>query len=181
MTMLPQPAVPAGPHLRDIHLPPPPPWWPPAPGWWLLAGLILLLVFIGIWCWRRHRRAQHRRQQVLRELDRIAMNHRQDGDPAALATDMQQLLRRVARQHVPPAAMQRGEAWRQTLARMPISAVQLDRLLALDQHIYRRHAQAAFDVAAAVAAAREWLSLASKPARWKHAAQQPISKEATDA
>ena len=34
-------AAPAGPDLRDIHLPPAPSWWPPAPGWWLLAFVLL--------------------------------------------------------------------------------------------------------------------------------------------
>lgn len=42
--------------LRDIHLPAPVGWWPPAIGWWLLLGVLLLLIAIGVWGYRRWRR-----------------------------------------------------------------------------------------------------------------------------
>jgi hypothetical protein len=158
-------APPSGPSLRDIHLPPDPSWWPPAPGWWVLAVLALLALVLGAWRWQRHRRARHQRQQILLELDQLALRHRRDGDAAALATGLHQLLRRVARRHDALAANQRGEAWRQTLARMPVDAATLDILLALDQQIYRPHV--ALDHAAAVAAVRQWLRSALKPAAWK--------------
>lgn len=154
-----------GPTLRDIHLPPSPSWWPPAPGWWLLAGLILLALVVGIWMWRRRRHGVARRQRVLREVDRLAEQHRIDGDPAALAAGLHQLLRRVARQHDSGAARQTGVAWRQTLARMPVQAPVLDRLLALDDLIYR--ACPSFDHAAVVADVRTWLRIALKPSAWK--------------
>ena len=164
-------ATPAsGPSLRDIHLPPEPSWWPPAPGWWVLAGLLLLAGLAAIWLWRKHRRVQHQRRLVLFELDRVVTQHQRDGDPAALASGLHQLLRRVARKHDVLAAQQRGEAWRQTLARMPVDAVTLDRLLALDQQIYRP--PSSFDHAAAVTAARQWLRLALKPATWKRTARE---------
>jgi len=137
------PAPSPGPQLRDIHLPPAPPWWPPAPGWWALAVLLLALLLAGLWWWRRHRRALRQRRQVLRELDRLARQHQRDGDGPALASALHQLLRRVARQHDARAARQRGDAWRQTLARVPIDAATLQQLLALDQRIYRP--PAAFD------------------------------------
>jgi ABC-type nickel/cobalt efflux system permease component RcnA len=160
----------SGPSLRDIHLPPEPSWWPPAPGWWVLAGLLLLAGLAVIWLWRKYRRAQHQRRQVLLELDRLVMQHRRDSDQAALASGLHQLLRRVARKHDALAAQQRGEAWRQTLARMPVDAVTLDRLLALDLQIYRP--PSSFDHAAAVTAVRQWLRLALKPATWKRTAQE---------
>jgi ABC-type nickel/cobalt efflux system permease component RcnA len=160
----------SGPSLRDIHLPPEPSWWPPAPGWWLLAGLLMLALLGAIWLWRKHRRAQQQRRQVLHELDRLVMQHQRDGDQAALASGLHQLLRRVARKHDALAAQQRGEAWRQTLARMPVDAVTLGRLLALDQQIYRP--PSSFDHAAAVTAVRQWLRLALKPATWKRTAQE---------
>jgi hypothetical protein len=170
-----QPAPsPSGPHLRDIHLPPEPSWWSPAPGWWLLAVLLLALLLAGIWWWRRHRRALRQRRQVLRELDRLAQQHQRDGDALALASALHQLLRRVARQRDAQAARQRGDAWRQTLARVPVDTATLQQLLALDQQIYRP--LASFDHAASVTAVRAWLRLALKPASWK-----PVATEHADA
>jgi ABC-type nickel/cobalt efflux system permease component RcnA len=156
--------------LRDIHLPPEPSWWPPAPGWWLLAALLLLALLAAIWLWRRYRRVLHQRQQVMLELDRLVSRHQYDGDQTALASGLHQLLRRVARRHDALATQQRGEAWRQTLARMPVDAVTLDRLLALDQQIYRP--PSSFDHATAVIAVRQWLRLALKPAAWKRTAPE---------
>jgi hypothetical protein len=153
-----------GPVLRDIHLPPEPSWWPPAPGWWVLAACILVGVSLAAWGWRRYRRTRRRRQRVLQELEQVAAQYRHDGDPAALAGGIQQLLRRVARQHVPLAGRQRGEAWRQTLARMPLDAAALDVLVALDRHIYQ---PGAFDHTAALDAARQWLRQALRDRNWK--------------
>lgn len=172
--MMPSSAQPApslpGPQLRDIHLPPEPSWWPPALGWWLLAVLLLALLLAGIGWWRRQRRALQQRRQVLRELDRLAQQHRHDGDGLALASALHQLLRRVARQHDAQATRQRGDAWRQTLMRVPVDAATLQQLLALDRQIYRP--PASFDHAASVAAVRAWLRLALKPASWKPAAME---------
>ncbi|MDW2980314.1 MAG: DUF4381 domain-containing protein [Rhodanobacter sp.] len=165
-----RPAPSPGPQLRDIHLPPEPSWWPPAPGWWLLAVLLLAAVLAGIWWWRRHRRALHQRRLVLGELDRLARQHQHDGNGVALASALHQLLRRVARRHDAAAVRQRGDAWRQTLARMPVDAATLEQLLALEQQIYRP--PAALDHAAAVAAVRCWLQLALKPASWKSVATE---------
>ena len=161
---------PSGPTLRDIHLPPEPSWWPPAPGWWLLVALLLLALLVALWLSRRYRRVRRQRQQVLLELDRLVLRHQRDGDQAALASGLHQLLRRVARRHDALATQQRGDAWRRTLARMPVDAVTLDRLLALDQQIYRP--PSSFDHAAAVIAVRQWLRLALKPAAWKRTAPE---------
>lgn len=154
-----------GPKLRDIHLPAAPSWWPPAPGWWVLAALVLLGLVIGLMIWRRQRRFSWQRQRVLREVDRLAEQHRHDNDQAALAIGLHQLLRRVARQHDPSAARQTGLAWRQTLARVPVDASTLDRLLELDQLMYR--AQPSFDHVAAVNGAKKWLRAAMKRSAWK--------------
>ena len=154
-----------GPQLRDIHLPPAPSWWPPAPGWWLLAALLLLALLAALWLWRRRRVTQRKRQLVLAEVDRIAARYAQDGDQAALASALHQLLRRVARRQHALATQQRGTAWRQTLARVPVDASTLERLLALEQAIYQP--QSTFDPALALAAVRQWLRLALKPGAWK--------------
>ncbi|CAM5584234.1 hypothetical protein RLIN73S_01350 [Rhodanobacter lindaniclasticus] len=154
-----------GPVLRDIHLPAEPSWWPPAPGWWLL-GVLALLALAGLaWLWRRRHRARQRERRILGELDRLVQRHRQDGDRAALLGGMHQLLRRVAREHDAAAVRLRGEAWRQTLARVPVDAATLDRLHVLDQRLYqppRDH-----DERELVEAARRWLRLAVKPSIWK--------------
>jgi hypothetical protein len=154
-----------GPVLRDIHVPPDPSWWPPALGWWVLATLLLAGLLIGAWRWRRHQRIVRQREQVLVELERLALQHRQHGDQAALASGLHQLLRRVARRHDALSGQQRGEAWRQTLARVPVDAATLQRLMALEQAIYRP--QLPFDDVAAITAVRQWLRLALKRGPWK--------------
>jgi len=160
---------PQGPALRDIHLPPSPSWWPPAPGWWVLAALALLVLLAVIVGWRWWRRARRRRQQWFDELDRAMARYRRDGDHAALAGGIQQLLRRVARQHEAAAAHQRGDTWRRTLARMPLRPDALAALQALDRHIYQ---PGPFDAVAADRAARDWLRLASRARRWKRPAKE---------
>ena len=153
-----------GPKLRDIHLPPAPAWWPPAPGWWMLVALVLLALVAAAWLWRRHRRQQMRCRLLLDELEKLTARHTRDGDDAALAAGLHRLLRRVARSHDEAATQQRGERWRQTLARVPVAATALDRLVALDQAIYRP--QAKLDVPATLAAARDWLRAAARPGAW---------------
>jgi len=161
----------SGPELRDIHLPPAPPWWPPAPGWWLLAALTVLVLLGVAWAWRRRARLQRQRRQLLDELARLEAQHVRDGDAAALAAALQQLLRRVARRQDAAAVRQRGESWRQTLARVPVATPVLDRLLSLEQAIYRP--QASFDAPATLAAARTWLHAAARPRAWKDVVAEP--------
>lgn len=154
-----------GPVLRDIHLPPAPAWWPFAPGWWVLAGLVLLALAVAAWFWRRHRRLRKQCRLLLDELEKLAARHARDGDAVALAASIHQLLRRVARRHDEAATRQRGDRWRQTLARVPVATAVLDRLMALEQAIYRPQAQ--FDAPATLAAARDWLRAAARPRAWK--------------
>lgn len=144
-----------GPSLRDIHLPPAPSWWPPAPGWWLLAALALLAIAAGVLLWRRARRRRRQRARVLGEVGVLAARHA--GDAQALAAGLHQLLRRVARMRDPAAARLRGEPWRQALARVPVDADTLHRLLALEAAMYRPQP---YDVDAALAAVRGWLCAA---------------------
>lgn len=168
--------VASGPDLRDIHLPADPSWWPPAPGWWLLAALVLLAIVVAVRVWRRLRRVRDRRQQILGELDQLLRQHGGNDSSQGLLRDLHQLLRRVARRHDPAAARQRGEAWRQTLARVPVDAATLERLRMLDEQLYQP--PAARDDEATVAAVRTWLRLAVKPSNWKQVA--PV-REAADA
>jgi hypothetical protein len=163
-------AASAGPNLRDIHLPPEPSLWPPAPGWWVLAALLLLSLLLGLWIGRRHRHASRQRKQVLLDLEHLVQRYRRDGNQSGLASELHQLLRRIARRHDATATQQRGEAWRRTLARVPVDAATLDRLLALEQAIYRP--SSSFDHAATVAAVRQWLRLALQPSAWKPVAAE---------
>ncbi len=99
--------------LRDNHIPEPVPFWPPAPGWWLLTVLLVLLLCMAGWLWKRHRRTAYRRA-ALKELQylRQAMTQGQAGTTSIIA-ELSILLRRTAitrygRQQV---AALNGAAW----------------------------------------------------------------------
>lgn len=168
--MMPQSLRQSGPELRDIHLPPAPSWWPLAPGWWVLMVLGLLALIAAVW-FLLHRHRQHKqRRLLLDELEKLAARHASVGDDAALAAALHQLLRRVARRHDEAAAKQRGDSWRRTLARVPVAVPVLDRLMELEQAIYRP--QAKLDAPATLAAARSWLRAAASPRAWKPFAEE---------
>lgn len=159
-----------GPQLRDIHLPPAPSWWPPAPGWWLLGALVLLVLVAMGWWWRRRRRRALARQRPLREISRLQGDFARDGDCARLASGLHGLLRRLALARDPRAAHQRGKAWRETLARVPVGTDVLARLSVLEDAVYRP--DVALDVDALVAAVRQWVQLAVDPRRWQAASEE---------
>lgn len=166
------PAVAAGsgPVLRDIHLPPDPSWWPPAPGWWMLAvGLLVLLAIVAAW-WRRAHRRRRAWRQILAELEALAARHAHDGDDAALAAGVHQLLRRTARSYDVSAARARGDDWRRLLTRVPIDDARLAPLLMLDDAIYRPQS---LDAAVTLAAARYWLRRALRLRAYKAPAGVP--------
>ncbi|HEU4670155.1 MAG TPA: DUF4381 family protein [Dyella sp.] len=146
-------SAPAGPVLRDIHLPPPPSWWPPAPGWWLLA---LLLAVLAGWVVRRliARRRHLRARAALVALvdDALAGTA---GRPEEAAAALHALLRRAARRLDPEVDTQRGTAWRATLERVPVDATVIARLAELDALIYRPAPE--FDRHALGDAVRQWL------------------------
>ncbi len=166
-------APPSGPLLRDIHLPPAPSWWPPAPGWWGLAALLLVALAWAAWQWRRHRQRRRQVDRVLAEVDALAAQYARDGDHAALAAGLHQLLRRAARRLDPAAAQAQGPAWRRIVAAVPIDAPALETLLALETAMYRP--RAAFDPAAGVEAVRRWLraALSRKPGAVAAAPAEP--------
>lgn len=153
-------ATPAdGPTLRDIHLPPDPSWWPLAPGWWAIAALVVLGFCVVAWVSWRRRRWRRRIDAVLADIDALEQSHALQ--PAALAAALHQWLRRAARTYDAQAIHHRGENWRACLARVPVDAVTLDRLMMLETAMYRPSAGAEMEgVADAV---RRWLSLALKP------------------
>jgi hypothetical protein len=98
--------APAGPALRDIHLPPEPSWWPPAPGWWFLALCVVLLL---LWLGRRllqRRRMQRARAVLQREFARACAL-----EGAEQVAALSELLRRAAQRYAPAAATLHGEDW----------------------------------------------------------------------
>lgn len=160
--------APAGPDLRDIHLPPAPSWWPPAPGWWIVAIVLLAAIGFGAWTLLRVWRERRWRRRVVGELDRIAAMHAAQPDGARLATDVSQLLRRASLLIEPEAAALHGDAWLEFLDRRFDSAskralarlrFQSDAGRALIDAPYRRadDAAAAVDAPTLLALAREWL------------------------
>ena len=148
-----------GPLLRDIHLPPPPSSWPPAPGWWALAVLIVAAIGLGFWWWRRQQRRRAEEWLVLAEVDRVLASGR--GHPQRIASGLHQLLRRGALRIDPRAAQQRGEAWRRTLASIPVDPSTLEQLHVVEAAMLRPGAS--LDTEAAANATRRWLAVA-----WRH-------------
>lgn len=128
-------SAPAGPVLRDIHLPPPPSWWPPAPGWWVLAVLVSMLFAGMIWHWISRRRYMRTRAALLALVDEALSGT--EGQPQETAAALHALLRRAARRLDPASGTQRDDAWRATLERVPVDPAVIDRLIDLDTLIYR--------------------------------------------
>jgi Domain of unknown function (DUF4381) len=99
--------------LAPDHAPAPAAAWPPAPGWWIVAALALIAITILVlWLRNPHRAA---RRAALAELQRIRTS---DGDGAAVARAIQNLLRRYALTVFdrPVVAKLTGEAWLQFVA-----------------------------------------------------------------
>ncbi len=100
--------------LKPIHLPPDPSWWPPAPGWWLLGLTALLMLSARVWWLQSRRRAAAPRHEAWRVLEQIEALP----DPTEQLRELNQLLRRAARQvHGPEAASQAPGAWARFLSR----------------------------------------------------------------
>jgi hypothetical protein len=93
--------------LAPAHAVAPPGIWPLAPGWWLLMSLPFVAAAL-FYAWRRYRRSL--RRLALSELSRIENSA---ADDAALARDLENLLRRfaVARYGREPVARLNGDAW----------------------------------------------------------------------
>lgn len=145
--------TPAGPQLRDIHLPPDPGWWPPAPGWWILAAICVLCVFVAILKLRQIRSKHRHRRAILAELDRCIGDTRDD--PAALAAALSQFLRRIALTQQPAAATWQGERWLEYLDQRSDGAEFKSGIgRVLSEAPYR--ASANYDTAALIALVRRW-------------------------
>jgi hypothetical protein len=151
--------------LRGLHLPEAVGAWPPAPGWWIAAAILVCAVAAATWLARRRRRSLGAR--ALRELRSI--ERRGTHDVPALATDLAELLRRVALERFGAVrvASLSGETWGRFLAesaprsrkRRGFDAA-TGRALALAPYAPRSAAEAALadvDRARLVAATRDWI------------------------
>lgn len=147
--------MPAGPHLRDIHLPPPASWWPLAPGWWVLAAIALLLLTWLAWRVYRRRLPRRRWQAASRELDALQAAHAADHDNAAFAAGVSQLLRRAACIRHPASVSLRGQAWHAAMRDLSGRKKPAPVLLTLEDAMYRP--AATLDVSEVTVAARQWL------------------------
>ena len=103
------PGAPAGPQLRDIHLPAAPSWWPPAPGWWILAVVAVLVILLALYRLQKMRRRRRRNQRALAELNRCIAAA--GSNATALAAALSQFLRRMALRESPGAAALPDERW----------------------------------------------------------------------
>lgn len=147
--------MPAGPHLRDIHLPPPASWWPLAPGWWLLIGIALLLLAWLVWRGYRRRLPRRRWRAANRELDALQAAHAAEHDDAAFAAGVSQLLRRAASLRHPASVGLRGQAWHAAMRDLAGKKEPAPVLLTLEDAMYRP--AATLDVVEVTSAARPWL------------------------
>lgn len=103
--------------LREIHLPEAVAWWPPAIGWWLLVFLVLALVWLGFWFFRRllhSKKAVRSAKKLLAELKNDSSL-----DQAQKLAKLSMLLRRVAISLSPDKTVAglTGQAWLQYLDR----------------------------------------------------------------
>lgn len=84
-------------NLRDIHQPEAISWWPLAPGWWLLLIFILVILGLGIWLYKRHRRNRFRRQAT--SLLQVSyLQWQQNADNQAYLISANQLLKQCLMQ-----------------------------------------------------------------------------------
>ncbi|SHI08916.1 DUF4381 domain-containing protein [Ferrimonas marina] len=81
--------------LKPIHQPAAVAAWPPGPGAWLALSLLLALIGLALWWWRRHRHKVAPSRQALAQLD--ALN---PTDPE-LASQVVALIKRTALAYLP--------------------------------------------------------------------------------
>jgi hypothetical protein len=82
--------------LHGIHVPPDAGYWPPAPGWWVLTGLVLLCLIVLLrWLYRRVKRGR-RCRRILASLTELGQQSTANKGSNILVAQVSILLRRVA-------------------------------------------------------------------------------------
>jgi hypothetical protein len=96
--------------LKDIHLPQQVSWWPLAPGWWLACLLLLILLLLGVYLYKRLKQ-----QVAYRTAGKMLLALRDPHKPHDLQAlvALSALLRRVAISHAgrTDVAALSGAAW----------------------------------------------------------------------
>lgn len=143
--------------LKDIHTPAAIGWWPPAIGWWILAILVLLLVGLGVWLYKRATRktALKTAQALLAE---IKLNTEQDGRQKLQSVSA--LMRRVAISISPRSevASLTGSAW---LAFLDKSATDISFQTGVGQLLaqapYQQTTPSQSDISELISLCEDWL------------------------
>ncbi len=81
--------------LRDIHLPDPVSFWPPAPGWWMALILVMGLIALSIWAFRKFRTPKAFKT-ARHELQGLRESYAANQQDHTLTSGLSRLLRRYA-------------------------------------------------------------------------------------
>ncbi|NOT83954.1 MAG: DUF4381 domain-containing protein [Methylococcaceae bacterium] len=96
--------------LKDLHLPASIGWWPPAIGWWILAALLIGLIALLFWIYKRLTR-----QSAVKSAKKLLLALKQDQtlDNGQKLSQLSILMRRVAISQHPRSetASLTGHAW----------------------------------------------------------------------
>jgi len=96
--------------LKDIHIPDTIIWWPPAIGWWLMALLVILLIAVGIWFYKRLTR-----KTAIKTAKKLLLGIKQNTEinNQQKLVELSKLIRRVAVSNTPRsrAAGLTGQDW----------------------------------------------------------------------
>lgn len=98
--------------LRDIHLPGAVSWWPPAIGWWITLALVILMLWLSFWLFRRLTRPVVKKSAKA-QWATLLDEYRQSADKQAFMQQLSVLLRRIGISYLPRSetAGITGKAW----------------------------------------------------------------------
>jgi hypothetical protein len=150
--------------LRDIHTPAAIENWPPAYGWWLVAALVLFgLVILTIWL-VKFRKVRLAKRQALKTLKQI------DGSASNSASQLNQLLKRVAMTYFPQQNVQKmyGSTWINFLAKTLPSKQEKafsEPFESLQHSLYQAHRSENLEYSNYYKSAETWIKHALPPSK----------------